>query len=37
MCDKAPVTGAMHGDMVIRPLCSTRYSVEATMNLGAGG
>ena len=36
MCDKAPVTGAMPVDMVIRPLCSTRYSVEATMHHGAG-
>lgn len=36
MCDKAAVTAAMHGDVAIRPLCSTRYSVEATMHLGAG-
>jgi len=36
MCDKAPVTAAMHGDMIIRPLCSTGYSVEATYNASWG-
>jgi len=36
MCVKAPVTAAMHRDMIIRPLCSTRYSVEAKYNASWG-